>query len=531
MWTGTRQALTHGPMAPQVAGLLSPAAPADFGRVMGEEDCLFLSVFGPAFMPGAVPRGRDRRPVMVWIHGGGNAVGTAATYDVVRNLAAHDGVVVVTVNYRLGVLGWFNHPALLEDPGLTPAEASGNFALLDLVMAMQWVRDNIDAFGGDPGNVTVFGESAGAQNVLLLLACPLAAGLFHRAIAQSPVAETFSMSECLYGRQGASIASRLYGGIPVVERLVQRHAGPREDAAAQDMSRFLRGLNPAQLIASYTPGSAGIYLAPRPARDGVVLPRMPLREAFAQGAFHRVPVIMGSNRDEVRTFLADKPEHSRLLFGKLPLLRDREAYVTESSIQSRAWRALHVDTVGDALLEAGHADVWSYRFDWDEAPRIPGIRPDILLGAAHAMEMPFVFRDLAGESDGFKVFTPFNRRGREAVTQVMAQAWTTFARHGEPTLPDGTAWGRRQREGPVDSLLIDSPRDGGCRMGAARETVAAIKQSLRALPPVLACRAYARTLLWHPLFEGHGSEEEYDHWCRDLGVNQPASAHRPAVEV
>jgi len=527
-WTGRREALAHGPLAPQIAGLLAPVPPACHGQVIGEEDCLSLNVFAPAWGPGQVPSGDKRRPVMVWIHGGGNAVGTAAGYDVARNLAAQDGVVVVTVNYRLGVLGWFNHPALQDEPGLTAEERSGNFALLDLVAALRWVQASIGNFGGDPGRVTIFGESAGGQNVLLLLASPLAAGLFHRAIAQSPVAETFSLHEAVHGAD-SPLASRACGGLEIARRL----GAP--DAADPGCAAYLRGLNPAALIGAYAAGSVGIYLAPRPARDGLVLPVAPLPALFASGRWNRVPVILGSNRDELRTFLADKPEHARLLFGKLPRLHDRAAYVAESGFASRAWRALHVDAVADAMLAAGHQALWTYRFDWDEAPAVPFVRPDILLGAAHAMEMPFVFRDLKGEFDIFKVFTPFNRRGREVVAQAMGDAWTSFARDGRPTLPGGATWAPRPAAGTPgdDSLLIDTPRDGGVRMGSAREHMAALKQALRdaPLPSALRCRIYARVFLWAPLFEGHGSDAEYTQWCQELGCSEPAARHRPRVEV
>jgi para-nitrobenzyl esterase len=177
-------------MAPQYAGLLAPVPARLHGTVIGNEDCLTLNIFAPG-----EARAARRRPVMVWIHGGANAAGTSATYDAARNYSAHDGIVVVTVNYRLGVLGWFCHPALIEADQATPEERSGNFGTLDLIAALRWVRENIAHFGGNPDCVTIFGESAGAQNVLTLLASPLATKLFHRAIAQSPVVDTFDARE------------------------------------------------------------------------------------------------------------------------------------------------------------------------------------------------------------------------------------------------------------------------------------------------------------------------------------------------
>jgi para-nitrobenzyl esterase len=540
-WHGTFEALKHGPMAPQVAGLLAPVPQAQYGSMVGDEDCLFLNVFAPAFTPGAVPQGKDLRPVMVWIHGGGNAVGTSTNYDVARNLAASDGVIVVTINYRLGVLGWLTHPALQAAPGTTAEERSGNFAVLDMIAALRWVRDNIAAFGGNPECVTIFGESAGGQNVMLLLASPLAAGLFHRAIAQSPVAETVSFEEAIYGIN-SPLDSRRSGALEATARL-WHNAGRSLDRATahvelkgrplQDVADFLRGLSPAQLISVYAQCSVGIYLAPRTARDGVVLPTAPLTQVFASGTWNRVPIILGSNRDEMRTFLADKLEHSRMLFGKLPLLHDRAAYQAESRYGSDAWRTVNVDEIADAMLAGGHADVWTYRFDWDEAPKVPFIRPDILLGACHGMEMSFAFRDNAGEFDIFKVYTPFNRTGRKQVAQAMGDGWTSFARDGAPTLPGGVRWHRRSSAAGNDSLLIDSARDGGLRMAELRTNMQALKQKLFASPlsADLRCRIYARVFLWAPLFRDYGDEAEYNQWCKTLGCQITAVAQRPKLEI
>jgi len=554
-WPGVHEALAHGPMAPQFAGLLAPVPAKLYGQIIGNEDCLHLNVFAPPWAPGAVPAGRERRPVMVWIHGGGNAVGTSASYDVVHNYAARDGLVVVTVNYRLGVLGWFCHPALHEADQATPEERSGNFGTLDLIAALRWVRDSIAAFGGDPGCVTIFGESAGGQNVLTLLASPLAAGLFHRAIAQSPVAETFSAQEATE-LNTSPLESHRTSSREVVARLWAAHGraaevraaaaasgrtgapdgapdGPPE--SAPETAAWLRSLTPEQLLGVFHPGSVGIYLCPRPVRDGVVLPERPLTEVFRSGAWNRVPVILGSNRDEYRTFLADKPEHAHMLFGKLPLLHNRGDYIAESGYLSQAWRSIHVEAPADALLAGGHGDVWTYRFDWDEAPAIPFVRPDILLGAAHGMEMPFAFRDSAGEFDIFKVNTPFNRPGRQALAQAMGDAWTSFARDGVPLLPGGAAWSRRTLGPAPDTLLLDSPAGGGSRMAAIRQDIGALKQALRDSDTVTSgstrCRIYARVFLWAPLFVGHGSEAEYAEWCQRFACREAASAFRPAVEV
>ena len=176
-WQGNLHALGFAPMCPQ---LPIPQVNDTGEPWLGDEDCLYLNVSAPK----SWSAGDKPLPVMVWLHGGGNVVGSADLYAAVRNLAGREQVVTVSIAYRLGMLGWFNHPALREQAA-NERDASGNFGTLDTIAALQWVRDNIHAFGGDAGNVTVFGESAGGINTYALLLSPLANGLFHRAISQS----------------------------------------------------------------------------------------------------------------------------------------------------------------------------------------------------------------------------------------------------------------------------------------------------------------------------------------------------------
>jgi para-nitrobenzyl esterase len=535
-WSGELQALEHGPVAPQYADLLIDAPSSQRGQVVGDEArCLSLNIFAPA------RSAAEPRPVMVWIHGGANAVGASSTYDAARNLAREDGLVLVTVNYRLGVLGWFTHPALWEADAASPEERSGNFGSLDLIAALRWVRDHIAVFGGDPECVTVFGESAGGQNVLQLLVSPLANGLFHRAIAQSPVTLAYSVEQAAHWLDdpfpgddcsAQEVTARLWAQAGYAADLASARAALKV-MPAETIAAFLRGLDPAALMAAYQRGTAGFYLGPRPVLDGVVLPRESFAERFASGTWNRVPVIIGSNRDEFKTFVADKPEHVRLLPGGLPLLRNRRAYLAETACQSRVWKALHVDAVADAMLAGGHKDVWTYRFDWDEAPAVPLIRPDLLLGAAHAMEMAFVFRDVTGELDIFKVFTPFNRRGRRQLAAAMGDAWTSFARAGEPRLT--TDWWRRRLDSHLaDTLVFDTSDGGGVRMERLREQVEDVKRTLHAdtsLDAALRCRIYARVFLWNPLFSRYGSADEYERWSRELGHAEPAAHFRPRIPI
>ena len=167
-WTEPLEALDFGASCVQFASPMGGDLSAEPGTLVGSEDCLFLNVYAPR-KENAEAALAAARPVMFWIHGGGNTIGTSSFYDGGR-LAADEDVVVVSVNYRLGPFGWFRHPAIAAD--VSPAEQSGNFALLDLIAALEWVRENISHFGGDPGNITIFGESAGGHNVLMLMTSP-----------------------------------------------------------------------------------------------------------------------------------------------------------------------------------------------------------------------------------------------------------------------------------------------------------------------------------------------------------------------
>lgn len=534
-WSETLEALQYGKLAPQYAGLLAPVNKKHYGQVIGDEDCLTLNIFAPAWSIDQVPQTAHQRPVMVWLHGGGNAVGTPSSYDVLKNYAEHDDLIVVSISHRLGVLGWFCHPALHEADSATDEERSGNFATLDLIAALRWIRSNIGAFGGNPENVTIFGESAGAQNVLALLASPLAAGLFHKAIAQSPVTETVSVEEAVSTHLSPYTPTG-HSAIAVTRKLLEKfgEASTTNDAPTTTVE-FLRSLTPRELLSVFTPGTAGIYMAPRHIRDGVVLPKQPLCEVFSSGDWNKVPLIIGSNRDEYRTFLADKPEHSRLLFGQIPILRDRKAYLETTNYFSRAWRAAHVDAVVDAMVAGGHRDIWSYRFDWDEAPAIAFIRPDLLLGAAHAMEMAFAFRDFSGEFDIFGVNSFRNKKGRFELYQAMGDAWTSFAAQGTPVISNGPVWRQHDNQEPVPaSMVFDTTKGGGIRMITVRESMDTLKKQLldtASIKSYLRCAIYARLFLWSPLFRHWGSQIEFDELCQQWKCHATAADFRPHLEI
>jgi len=465
-WQGVREALAIGSACPQLANLL---AGSEGEGVIGSEDCLYLNVFAPRFAAREVPSDGARLPVLFWIHGGGNAVGHGGSYDGGR-MAAEQNVVVVTTNYRLGALGWFRHPALAET-ARDARDASGNFGTLDLIRGLEWVRDNVAAFGGDPGNVTIYGESAGGHDVLSLLVAPAAGGLFHRAISQSggTWTETALRAEAYAADGGAPHSSR-----EIVVRLLEQggasEARARADALSAEETRdLLRGASPQQLIEAYLEGEEGafgMYDSPRVFREGAVLPAAGIPEAFAAGHFHRVPVVLGTNRDEVKLFMSGDPEQVWRLFWLFPILRDADRYDRDAEYSSKLWKVSGVDEPAAAMVAAGHTDVYAYRFDWDEQGKLLVTDLSRLLGAAHGLEIPFVFdsfdsglmRRLSGGRED---------PARDALARAMRDYWAEFARTGSPgTGGSGhtpwAAWSPAARGPKV--MVLDSSNDGGLRM-------------------------------------------------------------------
>lgn len=447
-WDGVRQAITWGDACPQIATPFTPIPGFVEGRVEGSEDCLTLDVYAP---PQAVGR---RLPVMVWIHGGSNVSGASRLYRGHR-LAVNEDVIVMAVQYRLGPLGFFAGAGEGDDAG--PA----NFALLDLIAALEWVQRNAEAFGGDPENVTIFGESAGAHNVAGLLASPLADGLFHRAILQSGLVDSASLVEA----RGAE------GDLPnPSDVIVERLGGAGR----------LRTATLAQVFDAYDV-QGGIWLdLPRMIEDGVTLPPRPLADALADpSAIRDVPLIMGTNRDEMKLFYAFDDRLTKSMFSVFRVPRDGDVYDASSDYSGRVWRVLAVDQPAAAMVSAGKDDIYAYRFDWDEGGRFLFMDFSKLLGAAHAMEIPFVFNlfSFFGEADPF-LFSKKNEDTREELSRAMGAYWASFARDGIPSAdgqPTWQAYGTSSR-----SIIFDSEADQGVVMTTIPDGLAQIADDLRA---------------------------------------------------
>ena len=408
-WAGVRPASSFGRACPQKPGL-SLEGGGDPGRL--SEDCLYLNVWAPT---GA----SSPRPVMVWLHGGALifGAGSLALYD--GTALARQGVVVVTVNYRLGPLGYFVHPALERAAPGGPV----NFGLLDQIAALRWVRQNIAAFGGDPQQVTVFGQSAGAQSVLALMASPLARGLFQRAIAQSP-----------YGIPSHSREQARQTGIRVAEAV----GLPGAQATAEQLRAV-----PAERFADLQ--GPGLSLAPSLIVGDAAMPR-PLLASFQAGQQAAVPLIIGSNSNETSVALAfglepaalvKKLGAARILVKPLyPGVAD-DAELGRQVVRDVAFTAFAQRI---AVLHATRAPTFRYYFD-----RLPAQQQGREPGVAHGGEVPAVF----GTGDACACLAVGLTDADRRAWQGLAERWVAFAQRGKPELAAGPAWAPDSRWRPT----------------------------------------------------------------------------------
>jgi para-nitrobenzyl esterase len=437
-WSGVRDALTYGPKAPQ-----TPYPPDVFlpEFAVSGEDCLNLNIW-------SADLGLVRQPVMVWIPGGMfefHGTGASPWYDGIR--FARDGIVCVTINYRVGVEGF-----------LYLGNGIANLGLLDQAAALEWVRDNIAAFGGDPGNVTIFGESAGGMSVGTLLSMPRAEGLFRRAIAQSGAAH-HAISAATARRVGQHLAEKLgveatreaIAAVPV-DRLLQSQAQLRADLDAHPDPERWGG----EVVTT--------TMLWQPAIDGDVIPAPPL-DRIAAGASTGIDIMVGTNTDEHRLFLVtngaidlvtDEALAGAVATYGLPveaiLTAYRAAHANASpgdllaTIQTDWYWRIPAIRLADAHAKSG-ASTYMYEFAW-RSPQFNG-----RLGACHALEIAFVFDTLGNETEPLWGTNP-----PQQLADTIHTAWVAFATNGDPGWSKYDLSRRATMRFDITSEVVDDPR-------------------------------------------------------------------------
>ncbi len=400
--------------------------------ISGDEDCLYLDIYKPA------KRSNEKLPVMLWIHGGGNTSGLKDIYNFSKLVRRHN-LIVVRINYRLGPLGWFTHPAIqeLQDD----IDKTSNFGTLDIISSLEWIKENISLFGGDEDNVTIFGESAGGHNVLSLLVSKQAKGLFHKAISMSGYTESISTDQAY--RQKKESFSSSHTSWSIVNRIIKDKYGDKsqDDFSIAELKDILLNLS-AQDFYEYYSSRENFEEIPLLTNDGIVIPKIGLKEALSKKEFvNNVPTIAGSNRDEVKFWLAfsdyfveiDNSVSSTIFDIPKVIIKDKNSYEAFNFYRSSAWKVRGVNEPLNSLRLAGNKNLYSYRFDWDDQRKLIIADFSELIGASHALEIPLLAGDatLVGGSPISNFIYP---RGfsKFFTSRNMMLFWSNFAKTGDP---------------------------------------------------------------------------------------------------
>ena len=427
-WIGIRKTKRFGNSAAQYMLFLGP---------VGSEDCLYLNIWRPK-----TPE--TKLPVYFYIHGGGNSIGSSAEVAYYGNAVAEKSkLLYISVNYRLGAMGWFIHPKVTNTGSVE--DKSGNFGTLDLIKALEWVRDNIEAFGGDPSNVTIAGESGGAFNVLSLLISPSAKELFHHAVVESALS-------LIWNTETAETQSkRLLIKLFIKDRKAMNQQQAEQminDMSKKEIDNYLRSKSAFKIIKSIPTMDFGMSEWRTIFTDGNIIPKEGFN-VFSTGKWaNMVPLIIGCTKDELKLFG---------YFRKEPPKNTRE-YDLIWGYRSLLWRVSGLDSIAYQMTLNSDLPVYAYRFDWGtlDSNGVSVLPKDLgrNVGAHHASEVPFFLGMGMGSISMLlgKTHTKHNQIGREKLTDLCMNYLANFARFGNPNgenLPNWSSWDKAEGKNKI----------------------------------------------------------------------------------
>ena len=409
----------------------------------GDEDCLYLNIYVPKNQNSL---NKNKFPVMYWIHGGSNIWGAGSDYDF-SNLATSQQVIVITINYRLGLFGWFASPFFAETAeGL---DKSYNFGHLDIIKGLEWVNQNISSFGGDKNNVTIFGESAGGSNTLTMIASPLAEGLFHKAISQSGYVSSYSAE---YAESISELSSK---------NIFAENIKYLTDS--NEIVDYLQGLTQTEVYEKYiATAEKYVYpITPITIRDGIVIPNEGVYKALEKTDPSLV-VVAGTNKDEMNYWFVNSEYFYDTSFEIRRTLKRSEANLRSwNKYRSAIWRYKGAEEPLRRMSKSND-NLYSYRLDWDEEDE--GIFGDysLFVGAAHGIDIPFIANSFDMEQIPWYIknilFPESTAEGRDALSALMMRYWGNIAKYGDPNVFVPQKW-EKFTASDNQMIILDNPQD------------------------------------------------------------------------
>jgi para-nitrobenzyl esterase len=489
------------------------------GTVFGSEDCLYLNVFSPKkkFV------NNEKLPVMLWIHGGGNTWGYSASPEhIPENFLKFHDVILVTINYRLGPLGWFSLDEI-RDNGESTLDQTSNFGTLDMIKSLEWVGQNIEKFGGDPNNVTIFGESAGGRNVMSLMVTPQSKNLFKRGIVQSGYLASDSIE--------FSENDKRAGSKSFLSNLIKTKQPLMDESQIEDLLKdsnyvydLLMKVSAEEIISFYRirDDAGGLIDVPNVIPDNLVIPSYGIFNAFKNGYIHDKEIILGTNRDENKLFMIDNnnfvkrlPKFLTDIYPPLGLWakpKDKKFYDLYAKYRSDAWKLDAVDNAARYINESNSSNVYAYRFDWDEEPSFYGMNFSNLLGAAHGLEINFLFNSPEiidqKKSDLSEIlYQDKNHLTDKKLSMEMSEYWVNFAYDGNPNnypYKKITDWKEWKNESNENFIVFDSDNDQGIVMHKAILSDESILQNIASEN----ISTFQKCFIFDDLFDSTTLEEE-----------------------